>query len=114
MPKKEELFIEQHIIIVNKIFEILGITKDKNYFYLSDLDDNETNRNKIDELIPDVKKYFCSASWTCFSKPLVKRKQLSMIKFVLKHTGYTFRSGKVGKLVDDKIIWRSMYFINKA
>ena len=114
MPKKAELFMEQHDIIVSKIFEIMGITKDKNYFYLIDLDNNEETRKKIDELIPDVKKYYTYASWTCFSKPEVKRRQLSMIKFILKNSGYKCSSGKDGYSKDGKIIWRTICFINKV
>ena len=113
MPKKAEFFTEQHNIIVSKIFEILGINKDKNFFYLLDLDNNEDIRKKIDELIPDVKKYYNYSTWTCFSKPNVKRRQLSMIKFILKHSGYKCSSGKDGHTKDGKIIWRTICFINK-
>ena len=84
MKTKTELYTEERLNILNKIFEILDINENNNTFYLGDLDADENKQNQILELEIDIKKYFVCGSWACFANDNIKRKVLSIIKNLMK------------------------------
>jgi hypothetical protein len=90
MKTKTELYKEERLNILNKIFEILDINNDPggNTFFLKDLDNDEKKQNQILELEPDIRKVFVCGNWASFACPNVKRKVLSMIKNIMKAMNY--------------------------
>ena len=88
MKTKTELYTNERQIILNKIFEILNINDSNNTFFLKDLDNDEEKQNQILELESDIKKYYNCHLWACFVKINMKRKYLSIIKYVMKNMNY--------------------------
>lgn len=92
--------------IMNKIFKILDITENNDTFLLSKMDIDIDKQNEIYKLEDDIKKYYKTGKWGCFCKP-IKRKWLSMIKYICKEenktidsTSYTFNSNTETKKSD--------------
>jgi len=80
MRLKTELYKKEQDIIVSKIINILNLTNNTTTLYEIDL-----NKNKIMELIPDIRKYFSFSSITGASKPRnLERPWLSIIKQILR------------------------------
>lgn len=91
--------------IMEKILEILGKKPEDTEvtFFLSKMDIDEDKQNLIYELEGDIKKYYICGTWTCFAKnvSVVKRKWLSMIKYICKEHSKTLKSTGL-KIDDDK------------
>ena len=113
MPKQVDKYDNERLIILNKMFEILGINKDNNSFYLSDIDTNITMHTNIDTLVPDIKKYFICGRWNCFNSINVKRVHLSIIKNTLKAMDYTIISKRKQHNKNDIVIKDTIYYIIK-
>ncbi len=92
--------------ILEKILEILGKKEGDTdvTFFLSKMDTDEESQNKIYELEQEIKKYYICGTWTCFAKDenVVKRKWLSMIKYICKEHGKDITSGRIN-LLDEEI-----------
>lgn len=88
MPKKVDSYVKERNEILNKIFNILEINQNNNKFMLDSLESNIEKQNKIFELESDIKKVFICSRWTCFIKPDMKRRYLSIVKYVLKEMGF--------------------------
>ena len=91
--------------IMESILKILG-KKDGDTdvtFFLSKMDENEDKQKLIYELGGDIKKYYICGTWTCFAKDesVVKRKWLSMIKYVCKEHGKDITSGRINILDEE-------------
>ena len=95
MPKKVENYDNERKEILNKIFNILEINEKNNTFLLHELDTNIDKQNKILELESDIKKYFICGNWTCFVHNDVKRKSLSLIKYLIKDMGLLVMSKRM-------------------
>jgi len=91
--------------ILEKILEILGKKEGDTdvTFFLSKMDTDEEAQNRIYELEQEIKKYYICGTWTCFAKDenVVKRKWLSMVKYICKEHGKTMKSTGL-KIDDDK------------
>ena len=61
LTKKDIKFVNQRIDILQKIYDILGITESNKTFFTCHIDDDK--KNKIDELIFDIKKYFNTSNY---------------------------------------------------
>ena len=84
--------------IMDKILEILGKKDgdDEVTFFLSKMDLDEDKQKQIYELEQDIKKYYICSGWTCFAKEKsVKRKWLSIIKYICKEHDKDMTSGKL-------------------
>jgi hypothetical protein len=84
--------------IMNKILEILGKKDGDNEvtFFLSKMDIDEERQKQIYELEGDIKKYYICSGWSCFAKEKsVKRKWLSIIKYICKEHNKDMTSGKL-------------------
>jgi hypothetical protein len=88
MPKKVDNYEEERKLILQKIFTILNINETNNKFLLGKLEKNIEQQNEILQLETQIKKYFICSRWSCFLKPEMKRRYLSMIKYLLKEMGY--------------------------
>lgn len=65
MRLKSELYKDEQDEIIEKLINIIDL-EDDNYIILHNLDNNETKKQEILDLIPDIKKYF---SFTSSNKP---------------------------------------------
>jgi hypothetical protein len=113
MPKQVDKYDNERLIILNKMFEILEITKDNNTFYLNDFDNNIEKQNNINTLVPDIKKYFICGRWNCFNGINVKRTPLSIIKNTLKAMDYTIISKRKQNIKDNISFKDTIYYIIK-
>lgn len=85
MRLKSELYSNEQKNILNKIINILDLDEN-NSIILYDLDNDENKKQKIMELLPDVKKYFtCSRVIGVNNPDKCKRPYFSIIKFVSKN-----------------------------
>jgi hypothetical protein len=100
--------------ILNKILDILGKKEDDSEitFFLSKMDLDEEAQKKIYELEPEIKKYYVCGKWTCFAKDdsIMKRKWLSMIKYICKEHGKDMTSGRINKLDEETNQKKEMMF----
>jgi hypothetical protein len=92
MPKKVELYNEERQNIINKLFEILEINNNNNFFSLQKLDEDIEKQKQILDLEPDIKKFFKCSRWTCINKKNVQRKWLSIIKYLFKDMNIKYSS----------------------
>ncbi len=92
MPKKVELYNEERQNIINKLFEILEINNNNNFFSLQKLDEDIEKQKQILDLEPDIKKFFNCSRWTCINKKNVQRKWLSIIKYLFKDMNILYSS----------------------
>jgi hypothetical protein len=112
MPKSVDKYHNERKEVFNKMMEILGINENNNMFSLHKIDANIEKQNQIIELENDIKKYFLCGEWTCFKKKdTVKRRWLSMIKYVVKDMEYNFFNKRKNSNPDDKNIYDTYYYI---
>lgn len=81
MPKQDNK--EKQKEVLEKIFAILNINDINKTFSLKELDSNLDKQTAILGLEEEIKEAFCYSTWTCFRRN-IKRKWLSMIKYVMK------------------------------
>jgi len=83
---KKKLFTKQRIVIMQKIFNIIGITDKNRSFYSNFIEDSEEICAQIYQLEEDIQKYFYVSAWPAFKKnsKLTDKKALSIVKSVLK------------------------------
>ena len=86
--------------ILTKILNILGITSDKDYFLLCELDIDMEKQQAILDLQDDIKRNFVHSKWTCFIRYDLKRQAFSIIKYVLRDMGYLFFGKNLTNIVD--------------
>ena len=103
MRLKSELYPNEQKDILNKIIGILDLDEN-NSITLYDLDNDENKKQQINNLLPQIKKYFTHKNVVGIVNPeKCKRPYLSIIKFVTKYSYNIFNSScRIKK--DDKII----------
>ena len=91
MRLKSELYKKEQEEIIDKICNILDLTK-RNTYTLYELDNNVGIQKKIMELIPEIRKWFSFNNMKAVGEPeKIKRPWLSIIKFFTK-TKYNLES----------------------
>ena len=96
MPKTVDKFIIERQDIIDKLSVILGFNDNNNMFSLHKLDNDIVKQNDIIALESDIKKYFICSNWTCFkNKNNIKRKWLSLIKYIFKNMNYNVSSSQL-------------------
>ena len=99
----------------DKLLEILGINKDKNFFTLYDIDNNEELRNKIIGLEEEIKECFLVSQWSYFrysrENKLMPRPYLTLIRNVLSACNVVFYNKPMSFTVDDIKIITVKYII---
>jgi hypothetical protein len=63
---KKELFRNEREEIINKINNLLGITENKNYVYLHDIENSENIKEGINKMSDEIKKYFKVGNWNYY------------------------------------------------
>jgi len=83
---KKKLFVNQRKVILQNVFDVIGICNTKKSFYSTEIEDNDEICQSIYALEEDIQKYFHVSSWPAFKKnsKLTDKKALSIIKSVLK------------------------------
>ena len=79
---KNNLYREEQIEIMKKILEYISINKDNNICNREDLE-KDNFKNKIDELIPEIKKYYKIASWNSYKYGI--NKHINLLKNICKY-----------------------------
>ncbi len=105
MPKTIQNYTNERNELLQKIINILGISKENNMISLKKMDENIELQNKILELIPDIKKYFLCSRWSYFSNQHTdfKRSYLSLIKSVLKSMDINIKSKIITRKLSENI-----------
>jgi len=101
---------QQNLLL--KLYEIIGITSEKKEFYTHEIDFNSNIKKAIDDLIPDIKKYFSASTWGCMQKKRKTNKiHLSLIRFILKNMNVKYKSLSCKFKLDGKYINSTLYTI---
>lgn len=80
-------FKKEREIIINKLNDILKITSNCGYFWIDDM--TELQKLAIDELVPEIKKFFVYGTWLYFKKnKKLENKYVSLIKCIYKDMNY--------------------------
>ena len=108
MPKNILKNDNERKSILNKILYILNINETNKLFSLKDIDNDIEKQNKIYQLELEIKKFFYTGHWTCFVKP-TKRKWLSMIKYIFKHSNIKLLTLQSTILIDNKYTYETYY-----
>lgn len=106
----------QCCIILDKLIQILGITKDKNNFSLFEMDNDQNKINNILSLETDVEKNFATSRMIYFSNKKnnkdTNRPYLNLIRNILKALDITYYN-KVTTITIDGIKHNTIkYYIN--
>jgi hypothetical protein len=112
MPKKiTEANILKQKEILQKIYEILGISSEKKSFILQDMDVNEEAQEQIYELEPEIKENFICGTWSCFTKTNQDRKWYNIIKSVCKNNNVVYYTKRKTFKKDDNITYATEVII---
>jgi hypothetical protein len=105
MPKTIQNYTNERNELLQKMFNILEISKEHNTISLNKLDSDSEKQQKILDLIPDIKKYFLCSRWSYFSNQHTdfKRSYLSLIKSVLKAMDINLKSHIITRKLSEKI-----------
>jgi hypothetical protein len=103
MPKIIQNYTNERNELLQKMFNILEISKEHNMISLKKLDDDNDIQQKILDLIPDIKKYFICSKWNIFinKNREFKRTYLSLIKAVMKDMQIEITTGNMTKKTAD-------------
>jgi hypothetical protein len=85
MRFKSELYAKEQDNTIDKIIQIIGITEENNTITLHDIDNNETMKLQLMELIPEIRKWFSFSHIKPISNPdNFNRPYLCIVKQITK------------------------------
>jgi hypothetical protein len=89
-PSKAERFSEEREELIKELERKMGLTEEIRGVLLYDLEHNEKLKEKIRELVPEIKKYYRTCSWGYFSKEEKKGmgNEIGLLKALYKNEGY--------------------------
>lgn len=106
-------FKQERIEVLKKIYTIIGINNGNKTFFSHELDLDENKQKEIEMLYDDIKKYFKTSTWLCFSKKrLIDRKYISVIKYILKDMMIDYTSVCSKMKVKSVLLNTTQYTIN--
>ncbi len=107
--KKDNKYKEEREIILNTIYNILGVDENKKDFYSHEIHDEQ-----LKELINDIVKYYSVSNWSILKCKDNKHIGLSIVKFIFKNMNVKLEiiGGKKVK-IDNKFIYTTLYRINE-
>ena len=114
MPKSIKNFTKERQELLQKMFDILGITDDNKMFSLKKLDENEEKQKQILDLVDDIKKYFVCSKWTFFNHKdrQIKREFLSLIKSIFRDMNVKMVSSFLHiPTIDNKVKCETYYIL---
>ena len=109
---KKIRFIKERKEILEKIYNIIGINENNKMFYTHEIDNDEEKKQKIEDLIPDIKKNFSVSTWLCFNKSRnMNKKHISIVKYILKDMIIDYSSMPCKLKKNNKFISTTQYNI---
>lgn len=111
---KKTKFSKERIELINKLSQLIGISDKKNTVFLYELENDPNLKKKIEELVPDIKKYYRTCSWGYFSKDPKKGRNnhIALIKSVFFDNDYTvFGTQKINTFNNIKKQYTQLNFI---
>ncbi len=112
-PTKKEFYKKERQDILDKINNIIGITKDNNVFYLYDIENDMDKKKEIFDLSPDIKKYFKSGDWAVFKTETSKDNHTLLCKNIYKDMGFKIFKKAIDINRNDKKIRTTEYTVIK-
>jgi hypothetical protein len=82
--KKDELYQSEQKNIIKNILEYIGINKDNKIVNRDNLDKDDF-KNMINEMMPQIKKYYKTSSWN--SMKYGQNKEINALKNICKSNG---------------------------
>jgi hypothetical protein len=110
---KKVVFEKEQREILNKILNIIGITKENNTFTLYELSKTPEKIQQILDLKPEIAKFFSAGKWICFKKDHKSDKEhIVLLRNILKtfDIKYIVQSTRI-KLDADSHVNTQKYFI---
>jgi hypothetical protein len=100
-PKKKDTFVNERKNIIQQLDDMLNMTEKNRLLCTNDIS-NKT-KNKIINMIPEIKKFFCVTRWTFFKsgEDETISNCLSLIKSIYKDEGYDIETISTTKTKND-------------
>ena len=115
-PSKEERFTVERYELINELNILIGLDEEKNHIILYELEHNEKLKEKIRELVPEIRKYYRTCSWGYFSKEEKKGmgNEIGLLKALYKNEGYNILTKRKTCEYDGiKKLQTELYFIKE-
>ena len=90
---KKDLYNKEREMIINEINGMIGLDKE-NHVILYDLEHNEDLKRRLNELVPEIKKYYKCGNWGYFSTDEKKGmgNEIGLLKALYKNEDYEITS----------------------
>ena len=112
-PTKSEKYEEERKILIDEISNIIELEK-KEYILMSEIENNNTLKNKIKNELESIKKYYRCSTWGYFISERNEPNSgniTSLIKQLYENTGYKiFSKQKIVNGYNKKV---TVYYFNK-
>ena len=89
-PCKNQKFEREREELIKELENIIGLNENKRNITLYELENNSLLINKLQELIPNIKKYFKCSTWGFFSSDPKKGmgNEIGLLKAIFKNEKY--------------------------
>ena len=113
MRLKTELYAKEQDDTIDKIIQIIGITEENNTITLHEIDNNESMKQQLMNLIPEIRTWFSFGRINPISNPdSYKRPHLTIIKQITKKKwDIHYQDFRIYK--DDTVIRTQQYTFTK-
>lgn len=89
-PDKKTRFSKEREEIINKLNKLIGIDDKNNSIFLCELEKNTNLKTKIEEMLPEIKKYHKYGNWGYFSNDPIKghNNHVALIRAIYNDNNY--------------------------
>ena len=116
-PCKSERFQDCREELIKELENIIGLNENKRNITLYELENNSLLINKLQELIPNIKKYFKCSTWGFFSSDPKKGmgNEIGLLKAIFKNEKYNILNKRKQLEYDGiKKLYTELYFIKNV
>ena len=85
--EKSKKYVKEREELIGKFDGIIGLDENNNRIIIADIDSIEL-RNKIRDLVPEVRKYHRCSTWHYFKVEEEEKDEIGLMKSVYKNSGY--------------------------
>ena len=113
-PCKNQKFEKEREELIKELENIIGLNENKRNITLYELENNSLLINKLQELIPNIKKYFKCSTWGFFSSDPKKGmgNEIGLLKAIFKNEKYNILNKRKQLEYDGiKKLYTELYFI---
>ncbi len=113
-PCKSDRFQDKREELIKELENIIGLNENKRNITLYELENNSLLINKLQELIPNIKKYFKCSTWGFFSSDPKKGmgNEIGLLKAIFKNEKYNILNKRKQLEYDGiKKLYTELYFI---